>query len=96
MPEWVRNLKYEGEGEKSVSTILFKNANIFDGKDSIAANSVLVEGNHITKVGTDLELPTLEGADDKRVAVVDCQGKTLMPGLIDMHSHLVRYFVHMM
>ncbi|CAB9509420.1 amidohydrolase [Seminavis robusta] len=85
MPEYVP-LRYRSpEEEAPADAILFKNAKIFNGKGDayIEATEVLIEGNLITKVGSGLEAPT-----DKKTAVVDCAGKTLMPGLIDMHSHL--------
>ena len=44
---------------------------------------VLVVDNMIAKIGTSLQPPL-----DRKSAVVDVSGKTLMPGLIDMHSHL--------
>lgn len=63
--------------------VLFTNCNVFDGvSESLAeGRNVLVEGNLIATIG-DASL-TAEGAE-----AVDCGGRTLMPGLIDMHSHL--------
>lgn len=88
MPEYLPNIKYRSAKEDpAVSTILFKNAKIFDGKSDAYltdATDVLIEGNLISKVGTNLSPPE----DSERVAVIDCEGKTLMPGLIDMHAHL--------
>ncbi len=43
---------------------------------------VLVEGKTIKAVGTADNLPVPAGA-----AVVDARGKTVLPGLIDMHAH---------
>jgi len=43
--------------------------------------SVIIEADRITKVGASLSAPA--GA-----AVIDCQGKTAMPGLVDVHAHL--------
>ena len=62
---------------------LFTNVDIFNGvDDKLEVNhQVLVEGNLIKAVGVSLDV-----ADG--VTVVDGQGGTLMPGLIDMHSHL--------
>ncbi|WP_068340520.1 metal-dependent hydrolase family protein [Ruegeria profundi] len=56
---------------------------MFDGvADSLAeGRNILVEGNLISAVG-DADL-TSEGAE-----VIDCDGRTLMPGLIDAHSHI--------
>ncbi len=61
---------------------LIINANVFDGVDEqlIANADVLIEGNLISRIGADIEAP--EG-----VEVIDAGGRTLMPGLIDMHWH---------
>ena len=82
MPEYLPNIRYRSAAEEpAVDTILLKNAKIFDGTGDafIEATEVLIEKNLISKVGSGLEPP-----DGKRVAVVDCGGRTLMPGLIDM------------
>lgn len=65
---------------------LFRNINLFTGENEklIENSSVLVEGNLITAVGSDLEA----GAD---VIVIDGEGRTLMPGLIDSHVHMGVY-----
>lgn len=64
------------------SRILFENVRIFDGLSGelSPASSVLVHGNVIEKVSRD-KVP----ADGARV--IDGGGRTLMPGLIDMHWH---------
>lgn len=64
------------------SRILFENVRIFDGVsgDLSPASSVLVHGNVIEKVSRDKVV-----ADGARV--IDGGGRTLMPGLIDMHWH---------
>ena len=61
---------------------LFSNVNVFDGKsDKLTKTKVLVDGHLIKKVGTGIKAP-------KKAAVIDGGGRTLMPGLIDMHVHL--------
>jgi len=64
------------------SAILFKNVKVFDGKsDKLIANtSVLVVGNKIAKIGGDVAVA-------EKATVIDAGGRTLMPGLIDMHWH---------
>ena len=64
------------------SQTLFKNVNVFDGfADELAMNTdVLIEGNHIIEVGQNI---TAAGA-----TVIDGGGRTLTPGLIDMHTHI--------
>jgi len=63
--------------------ILFTNVNVFDGvSESLEMNTnVLVEDNLIAAVGPSITLP--EGAE-----VIDGGGRTLMPGLADMHTHI--------
>jgi imidazolonepropionase-like amidohydrolase len=64
---------------------LFLNVRIFDGKsDTLSEPShVLVRGNIIEKISTN-PIPTDRRADTK---LIDCGGRTLMPGLIDAHWH---------
>ena len=68
--------------EDAPKQTLFKNVNVFDGfAAELAMNTdVLIEGNHIVEVGQNI---TAAGA-----TVIDGGGRTLMPGLIDMHTHL--------
>ena len=63
--------------------ILITNVNIFDGfNDTLAMGmSVLLEGNHIKEVGKDLKAS--DGAK-----IIDGGGRTMTPGLIDMHGHV--------
>ncbi len=67
------------------SVTLFSNVRIFDGKsDHLSEPShVLVRGNIIEKIST-TPIPTDRRADTK---IIDCGGRTLMPGLIDAHWH---------
>jgi imidazolonepropionase-like amidohydrolase len=64
--------------------ILFENVRIFDGKsDALSASmNVLVRGNTIDKISRD-PIPT-DRADTRTISG---GGRTLMPGLIDMHWH---------
>jgi len=63
---------------------LIANARVFDGKsDRLSApTSVLIEGNKISQLGGSVAAPA--GA-----TVIDAQGRTLMPGLIDAHTHIM-------
>lgn len=72
--------------------VLIKNVNIFDGKSEQLkmGQDVLVTNNMISKVGKQLQ-------PDGGATVIDGAGRTLMPGLIDMHTHLMfRYGVAVM
>ncbi len=65
--------------------ILFENVRIFDGKShtlSVSMN-VLVRGNTIDKISKD----TISIERNANTRIIAGGGRTLMPGLIDMHWH---------
>ena len=67
-------------------SVLFTNVRIFDGTDKLTPPSnVLVTGNHIAKIST---APIASPASGKVIAI-DGAGRTLMPGLIDAHTHIM-------
>ena len=67
-----------------MSATLFRNVRILDCTGGPAfAGSVLVEGNRIAAV-----IPAAAPLAAGTAMVVDGQGATLMPGLIEAHSHL--------
>ena len=55
-------------------------------KNESIAEAVLVENGLIKAVGTNEEILSLK---DEETTVVDLEGKTIMPGLIDPHGHVV-------
>ena len=59
---------------------LFRGVRVFDGERMLGERDVLVQDGRIARVGTGISAPA--GA-----AVVDGRGKTLLPGLIDAHTH---------
>ena len=63
--------------------VLFTNVNIFDGFSDTLTNgmSVLVENNYIKEVAKSIVAPD--------AIVVDGEGRTLTPGLVDMHQHVM-------
>ncbi|MFW6109509.1 MAG: amidohydrolase [archaeon] len=65
--------------------MILKNGKIItvDPDDSIA-EAVAIRGNKIEAVGTSREVSTLIGPSTE---VIDLEGKTLMPGIIDSHTH---------
>ena len=69
---------------KPVSKVLITNANILDSNKGTLAEgmSLLVEGNKIAKIAKSIPAP--DGA-----TVIDAKGRTITPGLIDAHVHLI-------
>jgi hypothetical protein len=67
------------------TVILFENVHIFDGKSDTLSGSmnVLVRGNTIDKISKD-PIP-IDRSDNTNI--IAGGGRTLMPGLIDMHWH---------
>lgn len=67
--------------------VLFNNVRVFDGKGTAlsAPTNVLVRGNKIERISTS-PIPTDRSAN---TIIIDGAGRTLMPGLIDMHSHIM-------
>jgi imidazolonepropionase-like amidohydrolase len=59
---------------------VIRHARVFDGHKSLTNTDVWVEGGKIKSVGRDLKVP----AD---VKAIDASGDTLLPGLIDSHTH---------
>jgi imidazolonepropionase-like amidohydrolase len=63
---------------------LFRNVRIFDGKGTSvsAPSNVLVRGNKIERIST-------SPIAAENAVVIDGNGRTLMPGIIDAHAHIM-------
>ena len=72
--------------------IVFINGEVItvDQKNKVV-EAVAVIGNRISAVGSNREVKGFIGEETK---VIDLQGKTLLPGLIDAHIHLILYGVN--
>lgn len=64
--------------------ILIKNANIF-APEAIGVADVLIEGGRIAAVQKNIDIPA--GAPNLRV--LDAEGRCLVPGFIDLHTHII-------
>ncbi len=75
------------------SVTLFQNVRIFPGKGTELSgpSHVLVRGNQIEKIST-LPIPSDRRSD---IVIIDGAGRTLMPGLIDAHTHVVMESISM-
>lgn len=71
--------------DKPAGWIALTNARIITMKnDEVIENgTVLVKDNRIVSIGknSEVELPV-------NVKLIDCSGKTIMPGIVDVHAHL--------
>jgi imidazolonepropionase-like amidohydrolase len=67
-------------GGTADGTFIVRDVRLFDGSDVVERTSVLVRGGKIERIGVDLERPA--GVD-----VIEGAGRTLIPGLIDSHTH---------
>ncbi|HKQ78216.1 MAG TPA: CIA30 family protein [Blastocatellia bacterium] len=65
---------------QSGRAIVIKNVRIFDGSAVTPSGSVILEGGKIKSVGKTVAAP--DGAE-----IIDGTGHTLLPGLIDAHTH---------
>ncbi|MFE0507665.1 amidohydrolase [Peribacillus butanolivorans] len=72
--------------------IVFINGEVItvDQKNKVV-EAVAVKGNCISAVGSNREVKGFIGEETK---VIDLQGKTLLPGFIDAHIHLILYGVN--
>lgn len=70
--------------QASAKPVLLRNLRIFDGKDKklVEGRNLLVEGQFIKALVASAE-PVVD-AD-----IIDCGGRTLMPGMIDAHWHSI-------
>ena len=78
---------YAVKKNKITASKIFINGVILtvDSSNTIA-QAVAIGGNTILSVGTTAEMLKLKGTS---TVVVDLQGKTMIPGIIDGHSHIM-------
>ena len=64
------------------STTLFRNGLVFDGTGAPGQQQdLLIRDGRVAAIGHDLP-------EDGVERVIDCAGKWVMPGLIDIHTHM--------
>jgi imidazolonepropionase-like amidohydrolase len=74
-----------GQTATAQTATLFEGGRLIvgDGATTIDNAAFLVQGNRITQIGRSGEIETPSGA-----ARVDLSGKTVMPAIVDLHSHI--------
>src|SRR5262245_54184639 len=74
-----------GHAQQAERTTLFQNVRIFDGKSGAlsAPRNVLVRGNKIERISAS----PIQTDRSANTVLIDGGGRTLMPGLIDVHWH---------
>ena len=68
-------------GAETGEALLFRDARVFDEAQVLPRASVLVRNGRIAEVGPQVQAPA-------SARVIDARGKTLLPGLIDSHTHV--------
>src|ERR1035437_8787304 len=68
-------------GAEAGGALVFRDTRVFDGAQVLPRATVLVRNGRIAAVGPQVQAP--DGA-----RVIDGRGKTLLPGLIDSHTHV--------
>ena len=84
VPEKGIDIQVEVSTDKPTGAIAFTNATIITmkGDEVITGGTILVENNIIKQIGKAASVKLPAGAK-----VIDCKGKTIMPGFIDAHAH---------
>src|SRR4051794_34386003 len=72
--------------------LILENARLLDctGRDPRAGMTVCVDADRIVRIGASGSRAIVAGD-----TVIDCRGRTLMPGLIDAHVHLAAVDINM-
>lgn len=75
--------------DKPKGVTAFINARIItmNGEEVIENGTIIVEGNVIKHVGKNADVPLAEDAH-----IINCAGKTIMPGFIDAHAHAGHFY----
>ena len=72
--------------QESADTVFVNGKILTVDEDFSVVQALAVTGNRISAVGSDEEVGALAGAGTR---VIDLEGRTAIPGLIDNHNHLI-------
>ncbi|HWP93342.1 MAG TPA: amidohydrolase [Thermodesulfobacteriota bacterium] len=80
--------QFQSEPPASRADTIIKNGKIATlNQDNQFVSAVAIKGDEFIAIGSDQEILNYKGPDTK---VIDVKGKTVIPGLNDSHSHLIR------
>jgi len=81
-PEQGTNIAFTETLDVPSGSIALRNARIITmkGDEVIENGTIVIDGNKITAVGANVSIPA-------NAKVIDAAGKTIMPGIIDVHWH---------
>ncbi|HOZ06354.1 MAG TPA: CIA30 family protein [Arenimonas sp.] len=74
------NISAKEEIKQAENSFAVTNVRVFDGEKTIGKTSVLIQDGKIASIGENIKIPD-------NTPVYDGAGKTLLPGLIDSHTH---------
>ncbi|MFJ7754602.1 amidohydrolase [Peribacillus muralis] len=75
-----------------IADMVFRNGEVITvDRENSVVEALAVKGNLISAVGTNQEMEAFIGEETK---VIDLRGKSLLPGFIDSHIHLILYGVN--
>jgi predicted amidohydrolase YtcJ len=82
-------LRAQGSDVASPADLILSNGKIVTVDERFTiAQAVAVRGQRVVAVGTNQEVGRMAGPSTRRI---DLRGRTVLPGLIDNHMHLLRY-----
>ncbi len=69
------------------ANLIITNGKVFTADENQPnAEAIAIQGNRIIFVGSNTDVQAFRGADTR---VIDAQGRTVLPGFIDSHFHLL-------
>ncbi len=89
LPEAGMKIGLKLKSDVPEGTVIFENARIItmDGDRVIEKGAVTVYQNKIEAVETMIEYNSRKVKRVPPVKIIDCAGKTIMPGMVDVHAH---------
>ena len=82
-----RRVPAAGRSTEAAAVIVLRGGNVFDATGAAARPaSILVRGNEIESI-----LPPDSSDWPEEAEVIELRGKMVLPGLVDLHTHLTYY-----